>query len=543
MMKIKNFQHTKKAKLSGIPKTQSVFKDTKNQRFLSMKTKRPVVLLILDGWGINKKNTKVNAIEQEGTPNFHKYIKKYPKSAVQAAGEAVGLPKGNQGSSEVGHLNMGAGRIVRQSLVRINNSIKDSSFFRNREFIASIKNCKKHRTRLHLIGLLQDQGVHAHQEHLFALLKLCKQQRFKDVLIHVFTDGRDTLPNSAKIFISRLNRELRKNRFGKIVTVMGRYYSMDRDNRWQRTRLAFEAIASGRGLKAENAIKAVNNSYKKDVSDEFIKPTVIGDYSGVNDNDSVIFYNYRFDRIRQLAKCFVLDKFSFFRRGKRPKTFFVAMMEYYKGISAAVAFKPVNIKNRLGEVLAKNGIRQLRISETEKYAHVTFFFNGLVEKPNKGEDRILIYSPKVATYDLKPEMSSYKITDRLVKELKTRKYDCIICNIVNGDMVGHTGVWRAALKAVEAVDNNIKRIVDTVFELNGFVLIGADHGNIEFMKNADGTPNTAHTTNNVYFILCCNDYKRYALRRQGVLADIAPTILKLLKINKPIEMTGKSLVV
>ena len=384
-------------------------KNTSRKRF----QRQAVVLLILDGWGIAK-GKKGNAIANAKTPNLDFLSKRYPHAILRAAGEAVGLPPGNQGTSEVGHLNIGAGRIVDQSLVRINKSLKDKSFFRIKGLVSAIDHCKKYRRTLHLMGLLQDQGVHASQEHLFALMRLCKMRRFKDVAIHVFSDGRDTLPKSCMRYISALKRQIRKLGLGNIATLSGRYYSMDRDKRWHRTRKAYECIANGKGLRAKSIDSAVSQAYGRDETDEFILPTAIGSYEGLKNNDAVIFYNFRYDRARQITMAMVEPGFAGFKR-KMKEIFFVGMTDYYKGMRARIAFQPLKLKNTLGEVISRHGMKQLRVAETEKYAHVTYFFNGLQEKPNRGEDRILIPSLKVATYDLAPRMRAYEIAKRLLK--------------------------------------------------------------------------------------------------------------------------------
>jgi len=480
---------------------------------------KPVVLIIMDGWGVRKQR-KGNAPKIARTPNLDYYSKNYPYTTLYASGEHVGLPKKNQGSSEVGHLNIGAGRMVVQNLVRINQAIRDKSFFRNKELLDAIRHCRKKQKTLHVMGLLQDQGVHAHQRHLYAILKMARGIK---VAMHVFTDGRDTPPKSAMGFLRQL-------KVG-VATVSGRYYAMDRDNRWNRTKMAYIAVAEGIGKKARTAKDAVTKAYARGETDEFIKPTVIGDYPGMKQGDAAIFFNFRFDRARQLTKAFVDSKFDGFKRVKKDIRF-TCMTEYYKGLKH-VAFKPLDLGNNLGMVLSKKGIRQLRISETEKYAHVTFFFNGLVEKPCKGETRILIHSPKVATYDKQPEMSVYKIAERLIKELP--RYGAVIANFVNGDMVGHTGNLKAAVQACEAVDECVGMVVKKTLSLGGVVIITADHGNCENMN--PGT-STAHTTGKVPFMVVSNS--RLAIRKikDASLKDIAPTFLELLGIPKQ----GKSLI-
>jgi 2,3-bisphosphoglycerate-independent phosphoglycerate mutase len=505
---------------------------------------KPLVLIVMDGWGMGKNHKGGNAILMANPENFNRLWKSYPHTTLKAHGEWVGLPKGTQGNSEIGHLNIGSGRIVYHPLVQINKAIKDGTFFENKRFLGAITHCKKRRSSLHIMGLVQDQGVHAHQDHLFALLRLCAKEKFSNVFIHFFADGRDTPPKSAMKFLSALERKLRRLKVGKIATIMGRYYAMDRDNRWARTEKAYNALLGKPVRRALTPRDAIMSAYASGESDEFISPTAIGDFSGIKNGDSIIFFNYRLDRARQLTKAFVEKHFPYFKRQRLNDIFFVAMTEYYKGIPAHVAFEQVTMKNLFGTVIANKGLRQLRISETEKYAHVTFFFNGQIEKPNKGEDRILIPSPKVPTYDLKPEMSAYEITDRLIQELESDTYDVIISNLVNCDMVGHTGVMPAIIKAVKTVDECIGRIADAVIRKGGAVIITADHGNAELKRGKKGEILTAHTTSDVPFILVTEHPQfRHAKLRKGILADIAPTMLELLGIMKPEEMTGSSLIV
>jgi len=503
---------------------------------------RPVVLVVMDGWGVSERK-KGNAIAAAKTPNFNELWKKYPHTLLCSHGECVGLPKGSQGSSEVGHLNMGAGRVVYQSLVRINKAIKDKSFFSNKAFGGAIENCRKNKSALHLMGLVQDQGVHSHQNHLYALLKLAASRGLKDVWVHFFSDGRDTPPKSALRFLEQLEAQMKENKTGKIGSMMGRYYAMDRDNRWERVQKAYDALTLLNGHKAQTAKEAIEAAYARGETDEFILPTLVGGFHGVKDNDSVIFFNYRLDRTRELTKAFVEPKFDCFPR-KRLKLTYVCMTEYYLGVPALVAFPPENMNNLLGQIVAAEGLKQLRISETEKYAHVTFFFNGQVEKPNPGEDRVLVPSPKVPTYDLQPEMSASEVTAKLVAAILSKKYSLIVCNLVNCDMVGHTGVWKATLKAVETVDDSIGQVVTAVNEVGGAALVTADHGNAENKMDDEGNVLTAHTINDVPFILVCENptWKTVKLRK-GVLADVSPTILELLGVAKPKEMTASSLVV
>ncbi|VVB73748.1 2,3-bisphosphoglycerate-independent phosphoglycerate mutase [uncultured archaeon] len=503
---------------------------------------RPVVLIVMDGWGIRKER-KGNAIAMARPRNFLSLWKEYPHATLKAHGEFVGLPKGIQGNSEIGHLNIGSGRIPNVPLVRINKAIKDGSFFRNRTFVGAIDHCRKRKSRLHLMGLVQDQWVHAHQDHLFALLELCAKERFRDVDIHFISDGRDTPPKSALRFLAKLESVIRRTGVGRISTVIGRYYAMDRDNRWERTRLAYSELAGNPERRAPTARDAISQAYRLGETDEFIRPTAIGDFDGIKDGDSVIFFNYRLDRARQITKAFVEKRFKGFERKRMKEIYYVAMSEYYKGMPAHVAFKPTFMRDLLGEIVSRKGIRQLRISETEKYAHVTFFFNGQVEAPNKGEDRILIPSLKVPTYDLKPEMRAHEISDRLVSEIGKGKYGVIVCNLVNCDMVGHTGVLPATVKAVKVVDQCIGEIATAAIGAGGAAIITADHGNAELKLGKKNETLTAHTANDVPFILVTEDPGfRNAKLRKGDLTDIAPTVLELLGIRKPKAMTGRSLI-
>jgi 2,3-bisphosphoglycerate-independent phosphoglycerate mutase len=499
----------------------------------STRSKKPLILIILDGWGMRKAD-RYNAIARANTPNFDYYWRAYPHCKLKACGEAVGLPKGFLGNSEVGHLNIGSGRVMPQMLTQINDRIKDGSFFTDKELIAAVKNCKKHNSTLHLMGLVQDAGVHAHLDHCIALLKIAKQHDLKDILIHVFTDGRDTTPKSAAKYISKIQKAIKKFGRGKIATIIGRYYAMDRDNRWERTRLAYNALADAKGKRARSVKAAIADAYKKKETDEFIRPRIIGDYSGVQDKDSMIFFNYRLDRARQLTHAFTDKKFSRFKRKKKNITY-VAFTEYYKDVPALVAFEEHKLKNILGAILSKNKLKQLRIAETEKYAHVTFFFNGEVEKPLPGEHRIIIPSPKVSTYDKTPAMSAYKITRTVISEIKKNRYDVIILNFANSDMVGHTGNILAAIKAVAVIDECLGKICRIIAQKQGTAIITADHGNSDDMRPEDIT---AHSMSPVPFIILKPKLKL----RDGKLADIAPTMLKLLGIKKPKEMTGKNLI-
>lgn len=509
-------------------------------------SKKPTVLMILDGYGLNEKK-EANAVAMANTPVMDKLMAEYPFVKGNASGMAVGLPEGQMGNSEVGHLNMGAGRIVYQELTRITKEIQDGDFFKNEALLKAVKNCKENNSDLHLFGLLSDGGVHSHNSHMYGLLELAKKEGIQNVYVHAFLDGRDTAPASGKGFVQEALDKMNEIGVGKIASVMGRYYAMDRDNRWDRVEKAYKAIADGEGVTAEDALSAVQNSYDKEETDEFVLPTVIMEngtpVATVKDNDSVIFYNFRPDRARELTRAFCADEFDGFeRKGGRKNTTFVVFTEYDVTIpNKTVAFHKVEITNTFGEYLAKNGKTQLRTAETEKYAHVTFFFNGGVEEPNKGEERLLVKSPKVATYDLQPEMSAYKVCDGLVDAIKSDKYDVIIINFANPDMVGHTGVQEAAVKAVEVVDECVGKAVEALKEVDGQMFICADHGNCEQLIDYEtGAPFTAHTTNPVPFILVNYD-ESYTLREGGCLADIAPTLLEMMEMEQPAEMTGKSL--
>ena len=504
-----------------------------------------VMLVILDGYGISDK-TEGNAIKMANKPNIDKYIKEYPNTFIRTSGMDVGLPDGQMGNSEVGHTNIGAGRIVYQELTRITKSIKHGDFFQKQEFLDVIENCKKNNTKLHLFGLLSNGGVHSHNSHLYALIELAKREGLKDVFVHCFLDGRDVPPDSGKEFIEELEIKLKEIGIGKIATVMGRYYAMDRDNRWERVKIAYDCMVNGTGLKSESAIKAVIDSYQKNELDEFIKPTIIIENQNpvavISENDGVICYNFRPDRARELTRTFVDKDFNGFLRGKGFFSLkYVSMTQYDKTFeNILVAYKPENLENTFGEYISKNGLNQLRIAETEKYAHVTFFFNGGVEKVYDGEDRALIPSPKVATYDLKPEMSAYEVTEEALKRIDSKKYDCIILNFANPDMVGHTGFIDATKKAVEVIDDCLGKIVNKVLEQQGVLLITADHGNAEQMIDFNnGGPFTAHTSNIVpLYILGLGNIEV----KDGRLSDLAPTMLKILELPKPKEMTGNSLI-
>ena len=510
-------------------------------------SKKPTVLMILDGYGLNDR-VEGNAIKQANTPVMDKLMAEYPYVKGLASGMAVGLPEGQMGNSEVGHLNMGAGRIVYQELTRITKEIQDGDFFKNEALLHAVKNAKENGSALHLFGLLSDGGVHSHITHLFGLLELAKKEGLEKVYVHCFLDGRDTPPQSGKGYVQELTDKLAELGVGKIATVMGRYYAMDRDNRWDRVERAYNAITKGLGVSAESGVAAVQNSYNNGKNDEFVEPAVVMEngkpVAPVQDGDSVIFFNFRPDRAREITRAFCCDDFDGFAREKRIQTTYVCFTDYDETIpNKEVAFHKVAITNTFGEFLAAHGLKQARIAETEKYAHVTFFFNGGVEEPNEGEDRILVKSPKVATYDLKPEMSAPEVCEKLVGAIKSQKYDVIIINFANPDMVGHTGVQKAAIQAIEVVDGCVGKAVDAIKEVNGQLFICADHGNAEQLIDYEtGAPFTAHTTNPVPFILVNAD-PSYTLREGGCLADIAPTLIELMGMEQPKEMTGKSLLI
>ena len=505
--------------------------------------KKPVLLAILDGYG-KSEIKEGNAIYAAKTPRMDEITASSPTTVIHASGLDVGLPDGQMGNSEVGHTNIGAGRIVYQELTRITKSIEDGDFFDIPEFNEACDNCIKNGSDFHIMGLLSDGGVHSHINHLFGLIDLAKRKGIKNVYIHCFLDGRDVSPTSGVDFAKSLVAKIRETGIGQIATVSGRYYAMDRDNRWERVSKAYDAMVNGKGNCCESAVEAIEKSYNDDVTDEFVVPTVIttdGKPNGViKENDSVVFFNFRPDRAREITRTIVDPDFNGFER-KFFKTYFVCMTQYDASMpNVHVAFKPEQLKNTLGEYLSKLGLKQLRIAETEKYAHVTFFFNGGVEKVYDGEDRILVASPKVATYDLQPEMSAYEVTDKLLAALDTNKYDVIILNYANCDMVGHTGVMEAAVKAVEAVDECIGKIYDKVKEMGGVILITADHGNAEQMIDPkDKSVFTAHTTNVVPLVISgVGDVKL----KSGRLADLAPTMLDIMNIDIPEEMTGESLI-
>ncbi|MBE6859664.1 MAG: 2,3-bisphosphoglycerate-independent phosphoglycerate mutase [Ruminococcus sp.] len=500
-------------------------------------SKKPVALIIMDGFGYNAEDYG-NAITAANTPNIDKYMKG-PNTIIGASGLDVGLPDGQMGNSEVGHTNIGAGRIVYQMLVKISKSIKDGDFFENKALVAAMENCKKNGSALHLMGLLSPGGVHSHTEHLYGLLEMAKRNGLEKVYVHAFLDGRDVPPSSAAEFMEEAVAEINKIGVGSVATIAGRFYAMDRDNAWDRVEKAYKALVFGEGVKESDPVQAIKNSYANEVTDEFMLPTVVDENGKISENDSVVFFNFRPDRARQITRAFVDTEFTGFERAYFP-IHFVCMAQYDAAMpNVSVAFPPEALTMTLGEYLAKLGKTQLRIAETQKYAHVTFFFNGGEEKQFDGEDRILIKSPDVETFDMKPEMSAFEVTDAVVDAIEADKYDVIILNYANCDMVGHTGIFDAAKTAVEAVDTCVGRMVDAIMAKGGVALITADHGNADKMYEPDGSAFTAHTTNPVPFIVVGEDCE---LREGGVLADIAPTILKLLDVPQPAEMTGKSLI-
>ena len=510
-------------------------------------SKRPTVLMILDGYGLNEKK-EANAIAEAKTPVMDKLMAECPFVKGNASGMAVGLPEGQMGNSEVGHLNMGAGRIVYQELTRITKEIQDGDFFENKALIHAMENAKEKDSALHMYGLLSDGGVHSHNTHLYALLEMAKRQGLKKVYVHCFLDGRDTPPESGKGFVQALQDKMDEIGVGEIATVTGRYYAMDRDNRWDRVERAYLALTKGEGIPAASGVEAVAQSYEKGETDEFVQPSVVmkngAPVATIQDNDSIIFFNFRPDRAREITRAFCCDDFGGFDRGARKQVVYVCFSEYDVTIpNKEIAFEKVSVTNTFGEYLAAHHMTQARIAETEKYAHVTFFFNGGVEAPNEGEDRILVNSPKVATYDLKPEMSAFEVCDKFVEAIRSGKYDVIITNFANPDMVGHTGVEAAAIKAIEAVDRCVGRVVEALKEVDGQMFICADHGNAEQLVDYNtGDPFTAHTTNPVPFILVNYD-EAYTLREGGCLADIVPTMIEMMGMEQPKEMTGKSLLI
>jgi len=507
---------------------------------MKMIKRRPILLMILDGFGLRGKK-EGNAITAAKTPNIDRLFSSYPHSILEASGISVGLPEGQMGNSEVGHLNIGAGRIVYQDLTRITKSIKDGDFFNNPILIDAIENVKTEGSSLHLMGLLSDGGVHSHNTHLYALLKLAKKHGIRNVFVHAFLDGRDVPPKSAFTYIADAEKRM-KELEGEFATISGRYFAMDRDKRWDRVEKAYDAMTSGIGETERSARQAVENAYERDENDEFVTPTIIlknnDPVSVISNNDSVIFFNFRSDRAREITRAFIDHDFNDFKRKIFPHTHFVCLTQYDETFKVPVAFPAESLKNILADVLSRHNLKQLRIAETEKYAHVTFFFNSGRETPVKGEERILIPSPKVATYDHQPEMSAYPVTDEVVKAVSSGKFDIIILNYANLDMVGHTGIFEAAVKAAEAVDKCIGKVFEAVISGGGLLILTADHGNAEQMVDETGGIHTAHTCDPVPFLCCEAGIKL----RDGILADIAPTLLEILGIEKPKEMTGTSLI-
>ncbi|QGG54400.1 2,3-bisphosphoglycerate-independent phosphoglycerate mutase [Paenibacillus sp. FSL W8-1187] len=506
---------------------------------------KPVALIIMDGFGL-RSDIVGNAVAQANKPNYDRFLAEYPNTTLTACGEAVGLPEGQMGNSEVGHLNIGAGRIVYQDLTRITKSIRDGEFYDNDTLIGAVRHAKLNGKKLHLYGLVSDGGVHSHIAHLFALLELAKKEGLEQVYIHAFLDGRDVAPDSAVGYLTELQGKIEELGIGRIATVQGRYYAMDRDKRWERVEKSYRAMVYGDGPQYTDPILAVRESYEKSVFDEFVMPTVIVEADGqpvalVESEDAVVFFNFRPDRAIQLSQVFTNEDFRGFDRGdKAPANlYFVCLTLFSETVGGFVAYKPKNLDNTFGEVLVQNGKTQLRIAETEKYPHVTFFFSGGRDQELPGETRVLINSPKVATYDLKPEMSAYEVADAAVREINSDKHDAIILNFANPDMVGHSGMLEPTIKAVEATDECMGRVVDAVLAKGGVVLITADHGNADMVIGPDGRPFTAHTTNPVPLIVT---QKGVQLREGGILADIAPTLLDLMELPKPAEMTGLSLI-
>ena len=507
-----------------------------------MKKIKRCLLIILDGFGINHNKKEKNAVLLSKTPHLDSLFKKYPSTEIICHGKDVGLPKGIMGNSEVGHLNIGAGRIVYQDLLRINESIEDSSFFKNKSITNFLTNIKKN--DLHILGLLSDGGVHSHINHLFAILKIVKQKNIKNVFIHPILDGRDTSPTSGINYIKKLQDFINKNKIGKIASLCGRFYAMDRDNRWNRTEKAYNLFTFGKGIYKTNSITAIEEAYEKGETDEFIKPIVIVDENKntnyIKNGDGVLFFNFRADRARQITKAFINSKFYYFDR-KKIKTNFISMTKYSKDFDIPVFFPPVFIQNTIGEIISKKFLNQLRIAETEKYAHITYFFNGGIEKPFEKEDRVLVPSPKnIATYDMQPEMSAFELTKIFLKKIKEKDYSFIVLNFANPDMVGHTGDLKATKKAIEAVDLCLGKIIKKFKKEENAIIITSDHGNAEQMTDKKGQKHTAHTLNKTPFLIISEVHKNSKLKK-GTLKDIAPTILKILEIEKNNDMTGNCL--
>lgn len=504
--------------------------------------KKTDAIIIMDGFG--HRDAKIgNAVKTSGVPYITELMNEYPHTYIEASGRAVGLPAGQMGNSEVGHLNLGAGRVVYQDITKIDKAIEDGEFFTNEAFLGAVENVKKNNSALHLVGLLSDGGVHSMNTHLYALLELAKRNGVKNVYVHCVTDGRDVPPDSAAKYVAELENKIKEISVGKIGVVVGRYYYMDRDNRWERVKKGYDGVFAGVGAKFKTAGEGIKASYEKKVFDEFIEPIVVDGYKGVNAGDSIIFYNFRSDRAREITRAAIYADFdSFEREGGYKPVYYVGMTQYdatFTGIHTA--FAPRELKNTLGQYLADNGYTQARVAETEKYAHVTFFFNGGVEQPNKNEKRVLVASPKVATYDLQPEMSAPEVTEKALKVIK-EGVDVLILNFANCDMVGHTGVFDAAVKAVDTVDDCLSKLVPAILATGGTALVTADHGNAEQMSFDDGSPCTSHTTNLVPFIVVGEKYKNAKLKKSGALCDVAPTLLDVMGAGQPAEMEGTSLI-
>ena len=505
--------------------------------------KKTHALIIMDGYAMSSEVVG-NAVLKARTPNLDKYFRENPHTLLKASGRSVGLPKSLMGNSKVGHLNIGAGRIVYQDLTRIDKAVEEGDFFKNPVLKSAMENAKKKGVSLHLAGLASDGGVHSSIEHLYALLKFAKKEKIQRVLIHIITDGRDTPPDSGAGYIAALQKKIKEIGIGQIASVCGRFFYMDRDKRWDRTERGYNCVLEGVGARFTNPDAAMRASYARGVTDEFIEPCVIGDYAGVNKKDSFIFFNFRADRARQITRAIISPDFSEFeRKGGFKEMLYIGFTEYDKSFSPLLltAFAPKEIKNTLGEYLSKQGKTQARVAETEKYAHVTFFFNGGVEEPNKGEIRVLVDSPKVTTYDLKPQMSAKEVTEKAIEQVG--KVDVLIVNYANCDMVGHTGIFKATMKAVETVDTEVKKVIDAVNASGGAVLLTSDHGNAEQMTYKNGGPMTAHTTNPVPLLLISDEFLTKKLSKEGALCDIAPTLLEMMELEKPKEMDGRSLII